>query len=164
MTLLIVYLLLLMVWQPQAAMARSPEAVNRADTLALVDAAWDALEPDFITAQKDYYAMTGRYFQGLRSHRGDVPDADSGGDYPSGWLTHPTDQQYRWSDFGLKLEKMEFEIWIDVYDGPEGPGWVACVNVYTKKEYWQKCRNYGPEALRSHDWELVTSEQFWSDQ
>lgn len=132
-------------------------AASVEDVQTGIDAGWDESESGIVQAQADYYAMTGRYFQGLQTHFS-IPDGESVGDYPGGWFTHPTDQQYRWDDFkGLKFDRLNYSARIDVYSGPEGDGWVMCVQVDIKKNAYEKCRNYGPEALRGHDWESINS-------
>ena len=45
-----------------------------------------------------------------------------------------------------------------MYSGPEGDGWLMCIIVDIKKQVWEKCHNYGPEALRAHDWQVVNDE------
>lgn len=130
-----------------------------ADLLAAIDELIDSLWPYLVKEQAAYREMTGRYFQGLPTHfDGELPE-DGYGLYPSGWYTHPTDQQYRWSDFNvIKFDRASFVMQIDTYNGPEGTGWVACYRLQIKKTPWQRCRNYGPEALRNTDWAIVTSE------
>ena len=58
----------------------------------------ESVEPELLSKQREYYTMTGRFFQGLDSHFS-TPDGEAAGEYPDGWYTHPTDQQYRWKDF-----------------------------------------------------------------
>lgn len=122
------------------------------ETQAKIDSVWDGLEPTIEQEQLRYFEMTGRYFQGMPSHFS-TPDGEKDGAYPDGWFRHPTDQQYRWEDFGIPFERYPFVIWIDVYAGPEGPGYVVCVQAFIQKGLYEKCRNYGPEALRAHDWD-----------
>lgn len=133
---------------------RSDADQLRAEIDKLVDSLWPTLE----TQQEKYRAMTGRFFQGLPSHMGQLPK-DGGGEFPAGWYTHPTDQQYRWSDIRvIQFSPMSFDLRIDVYDGPEGVGWVACYQVEIDKDPWEKCRNQGPEALRNSEWAQVIAE------
>ena len=129
---------------PQAARTR----------LGRIDALIDGLWPIWVQQQLAYREMTGgRYFQGLLTHS----RTPAGDDYPDRWLDHPTDQQYRWADFGgLRLSPMSFAVRMDTYTGPEGPGWVACIRAVDRGQTWQCCINYGPEVSRNTDWEVVS--------
>jgi len=126
--------------------------VNLQDEIdLLVDSLWDF----FVQKQTEYHTMGGRYFQGLDSHLGVVP-VDGAWSYPSGWFTNPTDQQYQWADLGvIEFDHMSFSLRFDVYDGPEGAGWVACYRTLSKGSTWERCRNHGPESLRNTQWAKV---------
>jgi len=147
--LLIVSVLLIVGFAPHAASGRTLATVE--ETQTRIDGIWDGIEPTIEQNQLRYFNMTGRYFQGMPSHFS-TPNGDTDGAYPDGWFRHPTDQQYRWEDFGIPFDKYPFLFWMDVYHGPEGPGYVTCLQVIIERALWEKCRNYGPEALRAHDW------------
>jgi hypothetical protein len=107
--------------------------------------------PWLAARQREYREMTGRYAQMLPSHL--EPPADGSAGIPDGWFKHPTDQQYSWPNLdAIRFEPMPFDIRIDVYDGPEGQGYVTCFQVQIKGSMYERCQNYGPEASREHDW------------
>jgi Na+-transporting methylmalonyl-CoA/oxaloacetate decarboxylase gamma subunit len=131
-----------------------PDKLTDPEIIKAIDAIIDELWPVFIERQDAYLKMTGRYFQALDSHDGDRPQ-NGVGKYPPGWFSHPTDQQYRWADFdAIKFEPMSFNARIDVYDGPEGQGWVICYQA-DLGALWERCRNNGPEILRNTEWHEV---------
>ena len=102
-----------------------------------------------------YQQMTGKYCQMLPSHLAAIP-ADGIHEYPDGWYTHPTDQQYSWDDLdAIQFEPLPFAITVDTYHGPEGPGFTACFLIVLSGSPYQRCVNYGPEALRNRDWQPV---------
>jgi hypothetical protein len=114
----------------------------------------DVFWPWLLQRELDYYAITGKFCQMLPSHITTIPTGGAH-EYPDGWYNHPTDQQYSWNDLNaIQFEPIPFAITIDVYRGVEGPGFVACFTMRVGSD-WQRCRNYGPEALRNHDWQEV---------
>jgi len=109
-----------------------------------------------IQQQREYRDMTGRYCQLLSSHSA-IP-ANGEHLYPDLWYAHPTDQQYSWEDLNvIQYEPLPFEITIDVYSGPEGPGFVSCFEI-DLGGIWRRCKNYGPEAARNTFWAPVEVE------
>jgi len=128
------------------------------EILSQIDQRIDELWPVLTKAQTEYFAMTGRYYQALWSHS--TPPSIVSAKYPDGWYTHPTDQQYRWSDISIiKFEEMPYQMKIDVYDGPEGAGYVASYRFQEKDYVCEKSRNTGPEALKGSDWLLVMDDK-----
>jgi hypothetical protein len=106
-----------------------------------------------VDRQKEYFDLTGRYAQMFDSHLGGPIPADGAHQLPSGWYAHPTDQQYSWNDLNaIQYEPLPVAIVINQYAGPEGPGFVTCFRMGIGGAIWQRCRNYGGEALRASDW------------
>jgi hypothetical protein len=104
--------------------------------------------------QEGYLEMTGRYAQMLPSHF--ATPADGRSSIPDGWYRHPSDQQYSWQDLeAIRFEELPVSIRVDVYDGPEGIGYAACMRIQVGGQALEKCANHGPEALRNHDWAPV---------
>lgn len=104
-----------------------------------------------VQREREYFEMTGRYCQMLPSHLSYIP---TNGDhvYPDGWYNHPTDQQWSWDDLNaIQYEPIPFAIQIDVYSGPEGPGFVACFTM----GIMQRCNSYGPNASRETPWKTL---------
>ncbi|MCW4004964.1 MAG: hypothetical protein NWE95_13755 [Candidatus Bathyarchaeota archaeon] len=104
-----------------------------------------------IQRQREYYGFSGKYAQMLITHY--LLPADGIHQYPDGWFNHPTDQQYAWPDLNaIQFEPMPVAIHIDVYNGPEGIGFVSCFSLLLSGFPYQRCVNYGPEALRNRPW------------
>ncbi len=119
------------------------------------DDAIDRLWPWLVAREREYFEMTGRYCQMLPSHISAVSEGAQG--YPDGWYSHPRDQQYSWEDLKvIQYEPLPFAIRIDVYDGIEGKGFVAC---FTKGDV-RRCKNYGPEAMRNTSWFSIKEESW----
>src|SRR5512137_1396581 len=106
-------------------MATLKQIQNAADNF------WATHGPEVIARQNAYLAAHGHYWQGIESH-GTLPD-DGVATAPV--LTkRPTDQLDRWLDFfaGYSLPSTwPIAVRIDVYDGPQGKGWVVVVR-FTK--------------------------------
>ena len=48
-----------------------------------------------------------------------------------------------------------YETWVDVYDGPQGIGYVVNYEVQRSTKTYRKAINFGPETHREQDWEEV---------
>lgn len=48
------------------------------------------------------------------------------------------------------------DVQVDVYDGPNGCGYVVIETRVDADGTWKKATNFGPETARSHDWKLAT--------
>ena len=110
--------------------------------------------------QETYFAANGRYFQGLWTHAAEVEQTDAldGGHAATELAAKPTDQPHNWRDFiGNALDAIPFpaRMRIDVYDGPQGHGWVATLQVRYKGKVYARAQQIGPETKRQHGWELV---------
>lgn len=51
-----------------------------------------------------------------------------------------------------------YETWVDVYEGPDGVGYVINFEIVKGKDTYRKCVNVGPEKYREQDWTLVDPE------
>jgi hypothetical protein len=104
--------------------------------------------------QLEYYNLSGNFCQMFWSH--EILPAVEKGEYPNGWYKHPTDQDWSWDDLAaIRYEPLPFAIKVDVYDGPNGAGFVACYRTIINGVPWERCRNYGAESSRAHPWEEV---------
>jgi len=94
-------------------------------------------------AQADYFVKRNQFFQGLR-----MPTMDCDGilSLDINYGLRPSDQTDSWNDFdktNWKLGvKLPFNLSIDVYESPEGWGWIMAV------EFWAE--GFGPDKY-GHD-------------
>lgn len=141
------------------AWAPLPPSVVRAtiDTL-LVDhlAKLLAFEADYASTGK----RGGQYYQTLVSHS--VVPADGAALAPDKLAAGPTDQTEKLTDFwaDAKLSaQIPYAFWTDVYDGPEGRGYVLTVQVQLGAERWERSVNAGPERWRDQPWHALVVEK-----
>jgi len=110
-----------------------------------------------VSKQEQYFANHGRYFQGLWTHAEVEQTDDLRGDkLADGLASKPTDQPHDWRDFiGNALDSTKFpaRLRIDVYDGPEGHGWQAVLEVKYKGNIYTRTKQVGPETYRTHGWQ-----------
>lgn len=105
--------------------------------------------------QLQYFELTGRFCQMQWSHETILPAGEKG-EYPDGWYKHPTDQDWSWDDLSaIRYEPLPFAIKVDVYDGPNGVGFVACYRMSIDGAPWERCKNYGAESSKGHPWQPV---------
>jgi len=104
-------------------------------------------------AQAGYHATHGRYAQGLLTHSS-IP-ADGVEAAPDRKHAKPTDQAESWEQLSNLPATMMSALRLDVYDGPEGVGYVVVVGVRIGGRLWQKRINVGPETWRAHGWREV---------
>lgn len=147
--------------QPTAKPAAAPQTAD--DVKARVDlwvtANWDAI----VQKQEDWLTSHDVYWQGLITHTSPPRHArqTDGAIEADRLASHPTDQADSWLNVwpGLNGVKLDFAIWVDVYNGPSGIGWVAALEFEFDNgdgtiDLWRKAWQYGPEAWRVHDWRL----------
>ena len=81
-----------------------------------------------ITAQGIYTGNYGYFFQGIATPV-TIPDGASNGDTDVN--VKPSDQPHTWNDFDpvgfAQIQKFPFRIRIDVYESPEGWGWIYTI-------------------------------------
>jgi hypothetical protein len=117
---------------------------------------WATHGPTVISRQNAYLAAHGHYWQGIESH-GTLPD--DGVSKAPDLTKKPTDQLDRWLDFfsGYSLPATwPISVRIDVYDGPQGKGWVVVLRFTKNGQTWQRSWNFGPETFREQAWTDVT--------
>lgn len=105
-----------------------------------------------IQARQDNYAANhnGRYWQGLYSHS--ITPADGLEVVPTIGLTCPTDQQGEPYPLAIRTALLPMALRIDVYDGPEGTGYVATVYVTVQGVTYTRAAQVGPETWRQYGW------------
>ncbi len=70
----------------------------------------------------------------------------------------PTDQAESWNDVAVPLPSlMEISTAVDVYEGPQGWGYVVRGEIEVAKGIWSKAINIGSEKYRKHDWIELSS-------
>jgi hypothetical protein len=144
----------------EPAVTADPKATQPPDAKtirATVDAALSEHLAKLQSFESDYKADGKRnYFQTLISHS-QVP-ADGQTLPPDKLAAGPTDQAGQLSDFWSDAQlaaQLPYAFRTDVYDGPEGAGYVLTVQVKIGGELWEKSTNVGPERWRDSDWHAL---------
>lgn len=75
-----------------------------------------------------------------------VTDPETGGPVKTGRYVQVPRTETQWGEWQ-----------IDVYDGPDGAGYVQVLRTTQNGITYQKAINYGPEEWRTHDWAEVGS-------
>lgn len=120
--------------------------------------------PTIVARQQNFYANRGRYWQGLKTHI--VCPAHTNGQDGSKAADRfddgPTDQFSTWLNVFPEWvsELLPCCIWIDVYKGPDGEGWVANVEATHEGVMYRRSQNVGPESHRTKPWHVVTPPSF----
>ncbi|HEU4594598.1 MAG TPA: hypothetical protein VFS10_05470 [Pyrinomonadaceae bacterium] len=113
-----------------------------------------ALISDLLQRQRVYQAMTGRLWQGARTHA--VLPKDGTATAPD--LTRKADGEDDWQTFGAQLPAaLECAFEVGVYDGPAGEGFTVTATVEVAGQVWQRTANVGPEKQRASGWYRVES-------
>lgn len=117
--------------------------------------------PTLVGWQNSYFGTNGKYFQGKWTHTNTIEQTDAlAGDALADLLDDkPTDQPQSWRDLvGTALNALPFpaRLRIDVYDGPEGKGWAATLQVLYQGAVYERSQNVGPETWRTVAWHSVT--------
>lgn len=100
--------------------------------------------------QEAFYAVYGRYWQGLSTHAV-IPQ--SGATAAPSLDRKPSDQEESWATFGLALPaQMEGALSVDVYETKAGHGYIINAEVMVDGIHYRRAVNYGPEPARQHDW------------
>ena len=126
---------------------------NRVDTILANH--W----PNVQARQAAYFARTGRYWQGLRTHL--VTPAHVTAAYsdvaPTRYTDKPTDQAESWAAALQEIEgvALPMTIIMDVYQTPQGWGYVATVEVRYNGTLYSRSQNVGVEAWRTVAWHVV---------
>ena len=104
------------------------------------------------TRQDAYHATHGRYWQGRRTHTLDPADGtevlpDIGTACPPDSEPYPA--SWRSQTYPMSLQ-------LDVYDGPQGKGYLALVQVTINGPAWRRIAQVGPETQRVRPWHQLT--------
>ncbi len=111
-----------------------------------------ALLQDLLQRQRLNHAMTGRFWQGPRTHA--VLPADGTATAPD--LTKKVNGEDDWQTFGAQLPAaIECAFEVSVYDGPAGEGFTVTATVEVAGQVWQRTANVGPEKHRAAGWNRV---------
>jgi hypothetical protein len=113
-----------------------------------------ALVIDLLQRQRVYHAMSGRFWQGPRTHA--VLPADGAATAPD--LTRKTDDGEDWQTFGAQLPAaLECAFEVGVYEGPAGEGFTVTASIELNGQVWQRTANVGPEKHRASGWQRVVA-------
>lgn len=113
-----------------------------------------AWESDVQVIQDSYIQSNDGYAQALPIVS-ETP-ADGNTKAPDQTTSKPTDQAESWEDLATDLpSEVMNRIQIDVYDGPNGKGYVAVLRYIVSGTLYRKDINYGPESYRDEDWQEV---------
>jgi hypothetical protein len=115
--------------------------------------------PTIVARQENFRTNRGRYWQGLFTHTlapawTSAADGSSLGDRLS---EGPGDQFSTWLNVFPEwaTELLPARVRIDVYDGPDGQGWVVTVEATHNGNLWRRVVNVGPESYRAQPWTQV---------
>lgn len=106
--------------------------------------------------QAAYFAARGRYWQGLVTS--EIPE--DGAEAVANYTSRPTDQVETWADiFGAALgASLPVALAVDVYEGPQGHGFIARVWIRYAGTIYTKAQNHGPESWRTANWAIFDPE------
>ena len=112
-----------------------------------------------VARQENFRANRGRYWQGLPTHfvcpaHANNTDGSKVGDRLD---EGPGDQFSTWLNVFPEWlsELLPACVRIDVYDGPQGQGWVLTVEATHNGTTYRRSQNVGPEAHRTQEWHAV---------
>lgn len=112
-----------------------------------------------VTRQSAYFNGHGRYWQGLRTHTIPPRHTASVSDdiSPDRMSVTPTDQLMSWRDVLPEFEvSIPMALVMDVYESPEGHGWLATVYVYYGGTLYCRIAGQGPLSPDLHrDWHTI---------
>lgn len=133
------------------ALVFAPGALAQQAPRDKADAMWTNLASHVADREAAYLAINGRYFQGIRTHSPVPADGSEGAPDRS---RKPTDQAEDWNAAGFVLPAaMPASLAIHVYDGPQGKGYTAILEVLVAGKRWRRVESFGPEAAhRTRSW------------
>lgn len=154
---IILLVVLFSVWQLQSALCG--ELPAHKDSVDF-DAEIQDMTVEIQNLQITFFADKGRYFQGIAT-------PDTVGRIEENRKTFsktkkPTDQNEDWADFGLPNKNLRAQWRVDVYDGPQGIGYVIITRIrYPNGKVFLRRLNVGPEEHKNTDnWiEEVSAEE-----
>ena len=117
---------------------------------------WDWL----VGKQEAYHTNHGHYFQGLWTHLAEIEQNDllTGDTIPDNLTSKPSDQEHTWHDaVGGAFDSLPFpaRLRLDVYDGTDGQGWVAKLEIIYAGNLYRRSKQVGSEQWRTKDWALI---------
>ena len=123
-----------------------------ADLKSQVDTLFDDIDKQMTSLQDDYFAANRKYCQLPGTH--DTLPADGNAVASNGnkkIAGYPS-----WNDFGINLPATcKACVMVDVYDGPQGHGYVLNGDVEQAFSHYKRCKNVGPETRRTYDWKEI---------
>jgi hypothetical protein len=112
--------------------------------------------------QTQYFNQHGHYWQGLRSHTFDLSyTAAIDAEAPADALNmFPSDQPTSWIDVFPEFDGTPIPavLIVDVYDGPDGHGYVATLIVLYDGNTYVRAAQVGPEEWRAAGWHQIQIE------
>lgn len=115
-----------------------PPLLDRSATAEL-DRVHDALA----AFQAGFCAANGRYWQGLLQPL-DAPDYNA----------RTTDYGDSWAGTGITFTSLSnVSMAVDVYDGPDGHGYITRIEATEGPLVWSRTKGVGPDTRREHTWE-----------
>lgn len=112
------------------------------------------------TRQSSSLINRGMYWQGLITHTV-IPvftTLTNGDSIPDRVIIKPSDELYTWNDIMPEWvgTLLPCAFVMNVYDGPQGKGYVGTVYVRYNGTLYSRSRNVGPETSRNVAWHVVT--------
>lgn len=119
--------------------------------------------PTIVARQENFRANRGTYWQGLATHTSCPSHSNSTDDSKLGDRLNetPSDQFATWLNVFPEwvTELLPACVKVDVYDGPQGQGWVLTVEAIHNGTLWRRSQNVGPESHRTQGWHQVQEPQ-----
>lgn len=105
-----------------------------------------AIRDSIVVHEDAYFKLHKKYFQGMKSDTL-VRSIDSQLKRFDR-TKRPIDQDTDWTSFGLSDVSVRGTYWVDVYDGPQGCGYVINVAIMYNDVTYYIAKNYGKESWR----------------
>lgn len=105
---------------------------------------------DKVIGDGDNAKPRNKYWQGIR-----IPATlpSDGNKLAPDKTLKPSDQSETWEDEAITLPaSMECSVAVDIYDGPNGLGYVVRGEIEIANKKWIKIINIGNETYRNQDW------------
>lgn len=115
--------------------------------------------PTITARQENYKSNRGNYWQGVRTHTV-VPAHTNGADgdtIPDRLEQEPSDAFSDWKNVFPEWDGVAIPcaLQCDVYESPQGKGYVATVFIRYNGVLYSRSRNVGPESHRTEAWHIV---------
>jgi len=119
----------------------------------MIDARLNAQLNRIRSAQAAHKDEHGRYWQGLPTHA--EPPRDGSDVDPDRWNDKAPGHSLSWRDIGGVSNRMMSQMWIDIYNGPQGKGYVVTLRFRHGLDEWTRSINTGPETFKEQPWTKV---------